>query len=336
MIEFQHRPAAHCENGVAANLLTYYGLPLSEPLAFGLGSGLFFSHMPFIHLNGMAVTSFRPLPGFIFKRVAKRLGVKVKRKWYYGNEEKAMADLDALLEKGIPVGLLVGVYYLPYFPPEYRFHFNAHNITVLGKNEDGTYTVSDPVVLTKVTISREDLKKVRFAKGTYPPMGRMYWVVDAPKQLPDLKLIIEKSIRVNCQQMLRIPVSFFGVKGIRYLAKQLLRWEKKMEPRKAAMNLAQLVRMLEEIGTGGAGFRYMYAAFLQECAKIFDNRQFDELSVRLTEVGDRWRNFALLASRVFKRRGEDDITYRQLSNRLLEIADSEQTIFKELDKLVKK
>ena len=36
----------------------------------------------------------------------------------------------------------------------------------------------------------------------------------------------------------------------------------------AAHNLGQVIRMLEEIGTGGAGFRFIYAAFLQESAGI--------------------------------------------------------------------
>ena len=62
-VEFQHRQSAHCENGVTSNLLRFYGVDLSEPMVFGIGSGYFFSHMPFIKLNGMAVTSFRVLPG---------------------------------------------------------------------------------------------------------------------------------------------------------------------------------------------------------------------------------------------------------------------------------
>ena len=78
-IDFQHHQAAHCENGVTSNLLKFYGINLSEPMIFGIGSGYFFSHMPFIKLNGMAVTSFRVLPGWIFKRVTTGWEFKVKR-----------------------------------------------------------------------------------------------------------------------------------------------------------------------------------------------------------------------------------------------------------------
>ena len=78
-LDFKHKPSGHCENGVVSNLLGFYGINLSEAMVFGLGSGLFFAHMPFIKLHGMAVTSFRPLPGAIFSRVMSLLGIKMKR-----------------------------------------------------------------------------------------------------------------------------------------------------------------------------------------------------------------------------------------------------------------
>ena len=61
-IEFEHRPAAHCENGVICNMLRHYGFDLPEPLVFGLSYGLFFSHMPFVKLAGLPVTSYRTFP----------------------------------------------------------------------------------------------------------------------------------------------------------------------------------------------------------------------------------------------------------------------------------
>ncbi|HHD57264.1 MAG TPA: peptidase, partial [Desulfobulbaceae bacterium] len=33
MIDFTHRQSAHCESGVAANLLTYNGIHISEAMA---------------------------------------------------------------------------------------------------------------------------------------------------------------------------------------------------------------------------------------------------------------------------------------------------------------
>ena len=67
-IPFEHLSAAHCENGVTGNLLRFYGYDYSEPLIFGLSASLYFVHLPFVHLAGFPVTSFRPLPGAIFAR----------------------------------------------------------------------------------------------------------------------------------------------------------------------------------------------------------------------------------------------------------------------------
>ena len=332
-IPFEHRPAAHCENGVTSNLLRFYGFDLSEPMVLGLGSGLFFSHMPFIKLNGMAVTSFRPLPGQIFSRVTKGLNITVSRRWFL-NRSKAMRALDSLLSKGIPAGLLVGVYHLPYFPKEYRFHFNAHNLCVVGK-EDDIYLISDPVVMEKTVISSADLVRVRYAKGTWPPYGRMYWIKKRPESIP-LKQAICKAIKLNCRWMLHIPFPYFGVKGIHLLARRMKKWEHQFGARKAALNLAQIIRMLEEIGTGGAGFRFMYAAFLQEAALILEAPQLSDISLRLTQVGDSWREFAAHSARKFKERGDGVASYEQLSEMLVQIANTEGVIFKDLEGIVKK
>ncbi len=75
-IDFDHKQAAHCENGVTSNLLRFYQIKLSEPMVFGIGSGLFFSYMPFMKLNDLPVVSFRPWPGMIFNRITKRLGLE--------------------------------------------------------------------------------------------------------------------------------------------------------------------------------------------------------------------------------------------------------------------
>lgn len=329
-IDFQHNLAAHCENGVTANLLNFYGIKLSEPMIFGIGSGYFFSHMPFYKLNGMAVTSFRVWPGLIFKRVTRGLGIHVKR-FKFRDREKAMEELDHLLEKGIPVGMLVGVFHLPYFPKEYRFHFNAHNITVFGKEGD-QYFVSDPIMEHVETLSREELKKVRFAKGTYPPKGRMYCISKVPEKV-DIRPAIIRGIRKTAKDILTIPIPMFGIDGIRFLSGRLRQWPVKLGEKSAILNLGQVIRMLEEIGTGGAGFRFIYAAFLQECAEVLQKPWLNDLSKEMTGVGDQWREFAVMAARCFKNRDKGQITYGQLADRLLEIADREEKVFMQLRKI---
>lgn len=330
IIDFKHKMAAHCENGSTVNLLRHQGIELSEPLVFGIGSGCFFSYMPFIKVNGMPVISFRHLPGIIFRRSTSKLGVTIGKMKFH-NQRKAMDQLDMLIEQGIPVGLLVGVFNLTYFPPEYRFHFNAHNMVVMGKEND-RYYISDPVMENIETLSYKELQRVRFARGTYPSKGRMYWVTGTPP-VPDLESAIRKGIKKNCDDMLRIPVPLFGVNGIKYIAERLKKWDTHYGQERAALLLGQFIRMLEEIGTGGAGFRFMYAAFLQEAAGIMNMPDLRDLSARMTQIGDNWREFAAMGAKNLRKRNVPATPYPDLAQLLRNIAAKEEGVFRELDRI---
>jgi len=337
VLEFEHKPAAHCENGVISNLLRFYGFDISEPMIFGLSGGLFFGHMSFIKSGGLAFTTFRTFSGVLFKRVTRLLGFKVKTRHIFLKKEHAMQKLDEVLQTGNPAGCVVGLYYLPYMPPEYRYHFTGHNLCVIGKDEQGIYHISDPNIKEKVTISRKDLIRSRFARGgAFPLLGQMYWITSVPDKLPDLAPLIRKAIKRNCWLMTSPPKWFpwFGVNGIYYLSKQIRNWEQKMGKREAIFNLAQLIRMLEEVGTGGAGFRYIYAAFLQQAASVTGIAELNTFSLRLTEIGDLWRDFAYKSARVLKKRQGEQYTYDDLGDILRRIAEMEDVFYKELKMVV--
>ncbi|RTY93923.1 BtrH N-terminal domain-containing protein [Flavobacterium sp. GT3R68] len=327
---FIHHQSAHCENGVASNLLKHQGINISEPMVFGIGSGLFFVYLPFIKVNHAPAISYRPMPGTIFNRMAKRLGIKVKRIKFSDNQ-KAQKALEENLKNNIPTGLQVGVYNLTYFPDEYRFHFNAHNLVVYGKN-DNNFLISDPVMETVTSLTENELDKVRFAKGAFAPKGQMYYPVEIPKNL-DWETAIKKGIKNTCNDMLA-PVPIVGVRGIRFVARQIRKWPVKHGVKKANHYLAQLIRMQEEIGTGGAGFRFIYAAFLQEASVILKNDQLKDLSAEMTSIGDLWRDFAVNVARVYKKRSNQTDVYNALADELTRIADLEEAFFKKLKKAI--
>ncbi len=331
-IDLEHKQSAHCENGVTANLLKYHGIELSESMVFGIGSGLFFSYLPFVKINNAPGYSYRILPGWIFARVAKRLGFKIERK-KYSDENKAMSELDSMLDLGKPVGMQVGVYHLTYFPEPYRFHFNAHNIIVLGK-ENSEYLISDPVMETTTRLTEKDLIKVRFAKGVFAPKGHIYYPVNIPKSYNLPKAIIQ-GINRTASDMLNVPVPLFGIKGIKTVSKSIRKMPEKIGVKKASLYLAQIVRMQEEIGTGGAGFRFIFAAFLQQSAKITGKDAFLELSAEMTAIGDRWREFAVMASRNCKNRAKPEESYDSIADIVWEIAGREEAFFKKLLKAIK-
>lgn len=333
MQDFKHYQAAHCENGVTVGLLKQAGLEqITEPLAFGIGSGLFYIDIPFLKLQNGPAISFRTFPGNIFKRTCKAFDVKLVTK-KYRNQDKAMYELDELLEKGIPVGCQVGVFHLSYYPKEYRFHFNAHNLIVFGK-EGNDYLVSDPVMEVTARLSKESMRKVRFAKGVLAPKGHIYYPTSMG-EVTNEKMVaaIKSGIKRNCRDMLRIPAGIIGVRGINYTAKNIRKWKDKLGDKKAALYLGQIVRMQEEIGTGGGGFRYLYAAFLEESATITGNDELLLVSEKITKAGDMWRDSAVQMAGIYKGRLSTQADYNQSAAILNEISAIEKDAFLHLDKI---
>ncbi len=330
---FPHTQSAHCESGVAASLLNYHGINISEAMAFGIGGGLFFGYFPFIRINGLPLITYRAAAGQILKKLGRISGISIFQK-KFKSRDQAMMELDAALEKSIPVGLQTGVFWLPYFPKALRFHFNAHNLVVYGKEGD-QYLISDPVFPGPVRCHAEDLVKARFASGALAPKGKMYYLTQAPDHLHRKPLIID-GIKSVCKMMLHSPFPLIGIKGVNFMANRLAKWPDRLGKERADLHLGHVVRMQEEIGTGGGGFRFMYSAFLQESGKELASQSLLDCASSLTAAGDCWRQFAVMAARICKDRAQEDDTYLAMAERIRECAFLEKKVFQELDQWLKR
>ena len=322
---FQHRQSAHCESGVMASLLSHAGLPMSEPMAFGLASGLAFAYLPIVKLSGMPLIAYRMPPKHLIKTLSKRLGARLNSRTF-GNPEQGRRELDALLDQGRLAGLQSSVFWLPYFPPEMRFHFNAHNLLAYGRDGD-EYLISDPVFEEPVRCASADLQKARFAKGALAAKGLMYWLDDVPQE-QDWEKLIRQAVLGTTRILDGMPLPWIGIRGIQHLAKQV----EQLDPAQTKYNrlyLTHIVRMQEEIGTGGAGFRFMYASFLQEAGEKIGAADLGEASARLTAIGDDWRQFASACVRASRSKGEAP-DFRPIAEMLRGIAGQERALMKEL------
>lgn len=326
MNNFQHQHTAHCESGVMSTMLKAQGVDFNEAMIFGLASALTFVYFPLIKVNGMPLISYRMPPKSIIKNVAKRLKVRLKIQKFRAPQAGQDA-LDLALTENKLVGLQTSVFWLPYFPSEMRFHFNAHNLIVYGK-EQNDYLISDPVFESVQRCTAEDLQRARFAKGALAPKGLMYYFENQPDLTQiDLPNLIRKAICKNAKQMLA-PLFFVGVKGIRTVAKQIEKLATHPSEKYKRLYLGHIVRMQEEIGTGGAGFRYLYAYFLEQAANICQEPKYKLASEQMTEIGDMWRQFAGLCVKQCKKPTTEG--YKTVTEYLREIADKEQILWKNL------
>jgi hypothetical protein len=324
--KFRHRHAAHCESGVAASLLTHHGAEVSEAMAFGLASAITFAYLPFIKFAGFPLIAYRMPPKYILRGVSKPFATRFHFETFR-KPEAGMRRLDELLAAGHVVGLQTSAFWLPYFPEQMRFHFNAHNVVVYGMEGDD-YLISDPVTEEPQRCAAADLLRARFATGLMAPKGLLYY----PESIGRHEVTAEsvhKAIRKTARIMLS-PIPIIGVRGIRMLAGKVARLS---ATDKLSLNyVGHIVRMQEEIGTGGAGFRFLYAAFLQEAAEITGLPELRTLAERLNEIGDDWREFALKAVRMIK--GREPFDPGAIAGMLRNQADQEEEFFRALKRAV--
>jgi hypothetical protein len=327
LVPFEHRQSAHCESGVISALLRHSGVPMSEPLAFGISSGLTFAYIPLVKFGGMPMIAYRMPPKGVIRGLTKRLKIRMAFETFRDPDE-GMAALDRHLAAGRPVGAQTSVFWLDYFPPDMRFHFNAHNLVVYGKQGD-RYLISDPVIDTPVECDSAGLRKSRFTRGMLAPKGLLYYPVEIPSKL-EFAGAIRHAIRHNAGMMLHTPLPFIGIRGVRFVANKLRKLPRAnaAEQKHGRLFIGHMVRMQEEIGTGGAGFRFLHASFLQEAAPIVEKPVLLELADQLTQAGDEWRNFALTAAKMCKQRLEMD--HDQLADQLHRCADLEAAVHQRL------
>ena len=331
-INFEHRMGAHCESGTVTSLLNHKGLEITEPMVFGIAGNIFFGYF---ESSNFPFPTFivRNRPGSIRKNIAKSLGVKFYTK-DFKSREQGEKMLDDLIIKEIVTAVQVDFYYMEYMPEWQRAHINVHFVNVIGRNEN-EYLLSDSYYPKKSTLSIPKLTKARFAGGFMAPKGFLFYPESIPSDI-DFEKAIRKGIKKAAYNMTKLPVPFVGVKGIRKFARKVTDWPKlARDSDHLSHEIMKINILLEDQGTGGAGFRYLYATFLQQAAEMLNDDQLKKMSKRMMEIGDNWRNISYFAAKIGKNRDLGPERLKELSNMINDMADQEQPFFTELYKIVK-
>lgn len=329
-ISYHHQMAAHCESGTLASLLNHAGLEITESLLFGIASGIFFGY--FHKQKAFAFPTFivRNKPGQMRLNIEKRLGIKFATHTF-SKPEDGQKKLEELLQQGIPTASQVDFFYMDYVPSWERVHINVHFMVVIGK-EGSNYIISDCYFPNLVELHETSLLNARFAGGNMSPKGFLFYPVFIPERI-DFQVAIRKGIQKACFNMLQIPMPFLGVKGIRMFAKKIPEWPKfARDTEHLSHEIMKINILLEDQGTGGAGFRYIYATFLQQAADILNKPVLTELSEQLMEIGDGWREISLFSARIGKNRDLGPNRLAELSELIMDRATKEELFFKELKK----
>lgn len=329
MNEMTHRMAAHCESGTVSTLLESGGLPLSEAMVFGLSGAVCFAYLESADL-AFPTIAMRNQPGTIWQNTQKVLGVDFHARTFRSPEAGREA-LDRLLDQGRRVAAQVDFFHMDYIPDYARAHFNAHFVTLLDRRE-GAYLVSDSYAPELTWLPERSLELARFARGRFAPKGLLLHL-SGPVSPPDLRAAVREGIRGAATRMLSIPLPFLGVRGIRRFAAALKNWSTLARSDDHFHHELMMVYVaIEERGTGGGGFRYLYATFLQEAAALLDRPELADIARAMMENGDRWRDISLLAARLGKRGGVTPERLGEMSDLILARAEVEGELFRRLAK----
>ena len=246
-----HSAGRHCASSAIRDLLEFNGLDISEAMCFGLGSGLGVTYLGLTDAPVPFLVHVRSL-GFE-ERVFQSIGVPFEWKTFE-SPESAVALLGDRLDAGHPTLLLTDIFHLPYFGS--TTHFPGHAIAAWSRNpETGDVLVTDTERPDVLSVTEEALTRARFS--TQPPFvhhGNMFTPGSFQGEItPE---IITNVIHYNAKAL-----AANGISALETWLADLGRWKATGDWRWTTRFAYQVI---EKRGTGGGGFRKMYAEFLDE------------------------------------------------------------------------
>ncbi|MFF5894592.1 BtrH N-terminal domain-containing protein [Streptomyces argenteolus] len=294
------RGARHCETTALGVLLRHEGLDLSEPMLFGLGSGLSFiywdaKNLDFPFLGG------RVRPFDLTRNLAGRLGLDL-RVQETTSPRKAWADVTAHVDAGRPVGLQLDSGHLDYFTP--KVHFGGHVVALYGYDGHEARLVDTAQQGGAVTTNLTGLARARAARGPMTARHRSF-TLSVPRTAPPPESRIVPAVTACAAVFLDPPIANLGHRGIEKAAKLVPTWLRRTDdPRR---DLPQAAFLMEEAGTGGALFRNLYRDFLAECAQLVGDRHLRTGHALYTEAATLWTEAAALIAAAGELGDEQDL-----------------------------
>ncbi|RZU36771.1 butirosin biosynthesis protein H-like [Fluviicoccus keumensis] len=284
-IRFIHRTGHHCGSSALRDLLEFHGIVLSEAFCFGLGSGLGISYLA---PSGAPVPYMVHVRSLGFEERVLRTFTPSMSWSTFASGNAAMLALDERLDAGFPALLLTDIFHLPYYGSS--THFPGHAIMAWGRSrESGDVFVTDTERPELLAVPRDKLALARFSnQEPFPHQGNMY----SPDSLPltgSLREAARAAVRCNAGLLLN-GSQCSGIAALGHWREQLPLWASEVDWRWTTRFAYQLI---EKRGTGGGGFRKMYADFLDELALLDNEIRNSPLPALMRKSASAWTQLAL-------------------------------------------
>jgi hypothetical protein len=333
---FQALRTHHCVTGSMRHIYEFHHYPISEDLLLGLGAGVGFVYW---HMKGTApffggrANAGRPGEEGLEKTAGRRTGVRVES-YRTASGRKAEATVLNQLTAGEPVMVQLDMGFLPYFNFPKEYHFGGHAVVLAGYDPETRQVLVADRDGELHPVSLEVLAKARGSKFKPFPPRNTWYTFNFDHKRPPTPGEVKQAIREAAAGMLKPPIANLGVKGIRTAAERILKWPKMMnedEVRHACLNV--FIFIDARGGSGGGIFRYMYGRFLKEAAIITGDAELAKVGEEMHAIGDQWQQAAQIFEGAYAAPNSSTLL-PEASRVILEIADREQTAWKQLHGLV--
>jgi hypothetical protein len=272
---------------------------IPEALIFAIGGGIGFGYLVFdmggrksAYLGARFHTKEATKPEFL-GAICERLGVQgvVQKAAHFDLAEKKLIKA---LDQGRAVIVWVDRGLLPYLNPFGRA--NAyHTIVALGRRRDG-FDVAD-ISSCPLTLTTEELREAQ--STSWSPKFRSM-LVEAPAGPLSIEGAVRDGLRATCDQMLRPPMSSFGLDGFVKVAGSIVNardkkaWPKFFPPGLAMFkSLVSLFEQIETRGRDGGAFRGLYADSLDQAADVLSVSALRDVAATFRKSAEVWHALAV-------------------------------------------
>jgi hypothetical protein len=288
LLPVKHHPGRHCASTALCNMVNFHGIALSEAMCFGIGAGLGIWYLDAGSIKPGRMVHVRSAD--IEAQFFNRMGCPFS--WQqFKDPSDAQKALCESLDRGLPAIVQTDIFHLPYY--DSKTHFPGHDITVWGyDSSDSVFLITDTERTELLLVPFKDMCCALYSKNGFFIMEGNQFSPDSLAPPKDLPTVIRHAIEYNSRVILSEGYDFQGITGLDKWMREIVdEWPYLSDPQ---WNARFAYQVIERRGTGGGGFRLMYADFLKEAEMYCPEVASRGLSKRMLEVGNAWTGLALV------------------------------------------
>ena len=322
---FNVKKGSHCASTSLSEIMQYNNINLSEAMVFGISSGLDFVYMnqSYMDFSRLVFTRTPMLEVDFFNNIG------VEFLWE-NNTPPSYEDIINSIDSGCPLLFLTDPSVLDFF--EVTIPSAAgHTLTVIGYDKNNNSVLISDSISSDVYFC--DYKNLcnSINVGKPPFYIKNVWAsVKAIENNINLEEVIMRGLKNNAENMLNQEHTNRGIVAIDKLCKEVPYWYDLPNYRDLC---SHVYHSIENIGTGGSGFRNLYKQFLGE---ISNHTNKIDASFFVDEMTDIALLYKKLSKTFYLESSHKEKSHiHEIENILRRISESECTFWNSVLKEVK-